>query len=432
MSIGQAEIYKLPVEVWQQVFQYCTEPDTFTVREISMFPMKVPNNMNVNLSHVCRYFRNISLSMPLLWSILDLSHSKAQLDTFLERSLQVNISIIHTGYPLTFSIPLRHANTLEKVHHRIIRVENVLSYHNRLHSIEAYHRMQHLMITGTDAGGFGKNIKETLEYFKDLQTLVWHVTPHSSQDVRFSSQIQYNLTSLRLGSPHQETFILGLLRCCPVLEAVRVWTVGSGRTETEAMVSLPRLKILQVHLEHFDDWLSNIETPPTLESCTLDFRQLVGAIDVGKEWQFWPVSLDLGRHSVSAIIPWLANKPGTLKKLTLTQLRDYGIKIYLKELRWPDGRLSSPSLEELRIACSEAYKKESESDLLELHRSRIKAGLKPLRILWGEKLFPCPSLPEEPPHNPADGADNSTSDHRRAYETSTYPLERSTVTSNST
>jgi hypothetical protein len=432
MSIGQAGVYKLPVEVWQQVFQYCTEPDIFTVREIWMFPMKVPNTMNVNISHVCRYFRNISLSMPLLWSILDLSHSKAQLDTFLERSLQVNISIIHTGYPLTFSIPLRHANTLEKVHHRIVGVENVLSYHNRLHSIEAYHRMKYLMITGTDAGGFGKNIKETLEHFKDLQTLVWHGTSHSSQDFRFSSQIQYNLTSLRLGSPHEETFILGLLRCCPLLETLRVRTVGRGRTETEAMVSLPRLKILQVHLEHFDDWLSNIETPPTIESCTLDFQQLVGAIEVGKEWQFWPVSLDLGRHSVSAIIPWLANKPSTLKKLTLTRLRDYGIKIYLKELKWPDGRLSSPSLEELRIACNEVYKKESEGDLLELYRSRIKAGLQPLRILWGEKPFPCPTLPEDPPHDSANGADISTSDHRCAYEAATCIPERSIFTSNST
>jgi hypothetical protein len=386
MKLGQANVHKLPEELWQQVFQYCTEPDILTAREVWMFPIMVPNTMNVNLSHVCRYFRNISLSMPRMWSVLDLDHSKAQFDAFSERSSQVSVSIIHTKHPRNFSIPPRHASTLERIRHRVIGVGNVLSYLNGLYAIETYYHLQRLMITGTGIGGFGESIKETLERFKDLRILVWHGAPRSRKDLKFSSRTQYNLTNLRLGSQHEETFILGLLRCCPLLETLRVCTVGSGKTDTEAAVSLPHLKVLQVHLEDFDNWLSKIQTPPTLESYTLDFQRLVD-ISTEKEWQFWPVSLDLGRHPASSIIPWLANEPGTLKKLTLTQLQDSIIKDYLDQLKWPDGRLLFPNLEELRIACSEVYKNQNENDLSEIYRSRIKAGLKPLRIAWRDQTL---------------------------------------------
>jgi hypothetical protein len=379
--LRRVDIQRLPVEVWREVFQYCIEPEILYTRQIEALPEILYNDMNIKLSHVCRYFRAIALSMPSLWSTWNLGHAK--LDTFLERSSQLPITIVDKGFP-GWQGRLRNGRILKLVRDRIISFGNSIPFRN-IGEFRRFSNMQHLMINDVGPGGFEENIKQVLKDFKDLKSLVWHNGRCSRMDVKFSSPIRYNLTSLRLGHSYEEPFLLSLLRSCPLLETLHVCTRGNGETETEAMVSLPRLKTLQVTLERFDNWLSKIKGASTLDLCTLDFENF-SDIKFEEEWCFWPVSLDLRRHQPSGIISWLANEPGALKTLTLAHQWNSNIKIYLDELKWPDGRLSCPGLEELRIPFDP---NESKGDLCEIYFSRIEAGLKPLRIFWrGAPLYP--------------------------------------------
>ncbi|PVF94950.1 hypothetical protein CPB86DRAFT_788528 [Serendipita vermifera] len=384
------DVHKFPVDVWQVVFKYCIKPKSFDSREILVFPIKVHSSMNITLSHVCRYFRAMALSTPSLWSTLDLNESKAQFDTFLERSSQAPIAIVDSSYRTRFSIPNRHAETFERIHSRVVAVENPISF-LEISILNVHHNLQELMVTGTGVGGFGENVKQILNDFKRLKTLVWHGVPRSKRDVKFSSTARYNLTSLRLGSPHEETLILGLLRSCPLLESLLVRTVGSGRTAAEATVSLPRLKKLQVHLDNFDHWLSKVQGPRILDSFNVDFEYNTN-VNIDQEWDFWPISLDLGRSLASCFMSWLANEPGILKSLSLTRQLDSGLNMYLENLKPTDGKLPFPNLEELRIPDEGTARYVNENSLFEIYSSRLQAGLKPLRVIWRGKLL-CPLMP---------------------------------------
>ncbi|PVF94980.1 hypothetical protein CPB86DRAFT_800092 [Serendipita vermifera] len=415
-------VRKVPVEIWQAIFVYCAETQDSVHASLSSSPKSPQRSISIVLSHVCRFFRNIALSMPFLWSRLDLSRPIDQFNTFIKRSSQSPLIIYHSNKN-KFTLPPTHTAAFQSIQHRIVRLETPISFHDLIRlQLRNFRNLNHV-VCESDWGPGEHNFKQILDGCKELKSLTWHSSFDYSTTTRFYGPAKYGLTDLSLVLQVEETFVLDFLRCCPFLERVSLQTVGYDGTEGQQMVPLPRLKSLEVSLTHYCGWLLKIQGPRIVDIFCLRSIETLYALTNPFTLPFWVVSLEI-RCDVGSyfILPWLENEPGVLRKLTLSVMPMPKLQDYLSSLKWRGGTMRCAHLEELRLVYERRGRKRSEKDLLEVYSSRRRVGMKPLRIVWGDKVLHSIAVDDNTQHIAHPGSYNNN--HRNCNHVRWISVER--------
>jgi hypothetical protein len=263
---GKVDVNRIPVEIWQLIFEHCTERQDPILESILQTKR---SDMSITLSHVCRLFRSIALSMPSLWSTLDLSLSKEQLSMFIERSLQAPITIDSTN---EFRLLPRHAPAFRSIHNRIVNIKNPIFLEEFLDfELFSCSHLQYLVSGSESVLEDEQNLKRVLDDFKELKSLTWACPFGLWENSSVHFLTRYALTELRVTAVMGETIALDLLRSCPLLERVYLVTTRTIEDENRQKVSLPRLKDLEFSSFQYADWLWKIQGPPVLDKFSIHF-----------------------------------------------------------------------------------------------------------------------------------------------------------------
>ncbi|PVF93506.1 hypothetical protein CPB86DRAFT_108042 [Serendipita vermifera] len=397
----KANISGIPVEIWQEIFVYCTERQDSVYLSLPSSSQTTWKPMNVVLSHVCRLFRNIVLSMPYLWSKLDLGMSIDQLNTFVERSSQLPV-IIDSSKHDRFMVPFKYLSTFQTVQDRIVRINTPVHFDdlNRF-QIQKCRNLRHLVAKSEDWELGEDNLKQVLDDFKELKSLTWHSPFYLSMNIRFSPLTKYGLTTLRVMALLEEAFVMDLLRHCPFLERGSFETAGKGDIQHQEVIPLPRLKSLDFSFAlMYTGWLWKIQGPPILDSFCLRQSDSVYALTDRLSLPFRLLSLEVdGDVSPYFILPWLEEEPGSLRNLTLSGVPIWKLQVYLDSLKRRGDAMTCPQLETLWILSKRRGRKRVEGDLLRIYLSRHRAGLKSLCIVWDDKSLQLVEIDGTTQHN---------------------------------
>jgi hypothetical protein len=414
------DIYRVPIEIWCHIFEeygvkYTLPP---LLPLIWRFTKRSSAINTLVISHVCRYFRQITLAMPSWWSAIDLTRPMAEIKTLLERSSPLPITI--TDVEFSSFHPSRLAATYLAIQKRVTAVDSPVTITD-LKNIQAYRNLKRIMIKGPIQGfwvGKGpgeQRLKPFLDCFQSLQSFWWHHSEshwmndhHIAQNNLISSNKRYSITSLHISANFPETTLLSILRSCPLLEnaTLRAFSHRKGVMESEGTVSLVRLRNFCIQFTGSDRWFDKLQFPPSLESYQFDYSHLHPLPSV-QDRKIWTESLVVGRHRDPDFIPrWLTAEPGILRRLTLMSwlMKDYNACLdYLRVLQTDkSSRAPCPALEEIHIEHYISLVEAPESsdsgfypclDLVsKISSSRVKAGRPALLFTWnGVKV----ELPKE-------------------------------------
>ncbi|PVF93505.1 hypothetical protein CPB86DRAFT_790074 [Serendipita vermifera] len=383
----KVDVSGVPVEIWEEIFLYYTEPQD-SVQLAALSSLKTTRSMNVALSHVCRLFRNIVLSMPSLWTTLDPSLPVARFNAFAERSSQLPITIEDTKH-IRLTVPSTHAQAFQNVQNRIVKIRNPIYFDNLyMFHVQQCRNLQYLISESEDWRRGPDNLKQILRDFKELKSFTWRC-PYYLASTRFSSPINYGLTNLRITSILEEVFVLDLLRSCPLLERGAFQTVGYQASGSEPTVSLPCLKDLDLGFAYmYNGWLWKLQGTPILDVFCFHAKGILHSLTNNLSMPFRLTSLEFhGDVDSDLTLPWLKDEPGVLRSLTLSGIPIQKLRVYLDTLKCKGERLICPQLEEFRFLYKRRRRKRSEGDLWDIYSSRCRAGLKALRIVWGDKFM---------------------------------------------
>ncbi|TFK21600.1 hypothetical protein FA15DRAFT_645343 [Coprinopsis marcescibilis] len=79
--------FHLPPELLSKVFLHCDESSFSETISMQMW-----TRQRLRISHVCRYWRNVALECPKIWSVIDVTSARVT-QAFLERSKQTDLSL---------------------------------------------------------------------------------------------------------------------------------------------------------------------------------------------------------------------------------------------------------------------------------------------------------------------------------------------------
>jgi hypothetical protein len=395
--------HELPVEIWHHIFEECTTyiPRAFTPLSWSFDIPKQRQYFytNIVISHVCRYFREIALSTPALWSTLNLDGPKSELGTFWRRSGQLPITITSLRDNFQVSYP-RHLGTFAAISERIACIDTPIEIEN-CDLIASCKNLKHIMLRGKKYGSLQvHHIGKVLNEFGRLEAIWWTNRPCDRSSP--SLQRKYSLRSLHLAFQVSDTFLLSLLRCCSLLEnlSMRVAHVIDSRTNNlgDQIIHLPHLRDLRFQISGEDSWLCQLDVPPILDH--LEFSYCAPyPVSSSQEWSMGTKSLVLGDYpDLSSMVSWLVSESGVLKTLTL-RMKQTGQKRILQALKADEQQALCPKLEQVHIQFllppkrqrrPPGYRRCDYEDLLyDIFSSRVQAGLPPLRFtLDGEMMVP--------------------------------------------
>jgi hypothetical protein len=396
--------HKFPEEIWRQIFGECVRyiPRALTPLSCSFdIPeQKKHPYTNIAISHVCRHFRYIALSTPVLWSTLNFDGSISEIESFLERSgrLPLTITSIRDSFDQKYS---RYSDIFHFLQKQIVGIDTPVGEYN-FKLIDSCKNLKHLILSDMWGTYLGYSpavlIEEVLDEFKYLENLCWkreHAPPLS-----LSSQKKYPLRSLQLTFKVSDTALLSMVRCCPALEnlSARVETLNS-RTyiQDDVDICLPQLRDLRVQFIGDDLWLCELYVPPILDHLEFDY-DIIYPKSRHRQWNMRTKSLVLGTYfDLESIVSWLASEPKALKTLTLRiEKRDQ--KDILEALKADGQQVLCPKLEHVDICfpLPSTPKSQPPSHIIRDYEeviedviiSRLQAGLPLLRFtLNGEAIM---------------------------------------------
>jgi hypothetical protein len=390
-SATNSNCHKLPVEIWRQIFEECAVhiPRALTSSSLLNAPnildkRKYPYT-NIVISHVCRYFRDIALSTPVLWSTLNLDGPQSELKTFLERSKQLPLTITSIqGYPRFYLI--RNMASFKAISERIVCIDApVDGFASDI--LASCKNLKHVMLKGGMYHHKHHHIERILNDFQFLETIWW--TKISNDPVVTSSENKYTLRSLHLSFGVSDASVLSILQSCPVLESVSAHVLGKRDWEHVKDIHLPRLRELHVQCAGEDSWLCRLDVPQVLDHLEYSYCPPSPYIST-QEWGISTRSLVLGDYfDFESMVSWLAREPEALNILTL-KMEPIKNDMLLTILTANGKRTLCPKLEQVHIQIPLLYKDTKESpdyrrrkdELISyVFSSRKHAGLPPLRFI---------------------------------------------------
>jgi hypothetical protein len=406
-----ANCHNLPVEIWRQIFEESVAhiPRALAPFSAPLDPLEQRRHyyIGISVSHVCRYFRHIALSTPILWSTLNFDSSEIELKTFLERSAQLPLTITSVG-DLFSTVDSQHVGIFKAIAARIVNINSPIE-RGSFEKLKVCKNLKHIMLRG-NSGYEKSNVEIVLNQFESLESLCW--TNAFNETVTLSSQKKYALRSLHLLFRVPDKCLLSILRCCPALETVSAHVIGTTDTEDDQDVRLPRLRDLRVKFSSEDSWLCKLNVPIILDyyefSYHLPFPQ-----SSYHQWDMRMKSLVLGEFfDLPLLVSWLSSEPGFLKTLTLSlQFRPDQRRV-LQALKADGTRTLCPQLEEVRIQyllpldqlerVPDYTRSDYEELFYDIYSSRAQAGLPPLRFIWnGVVVVPKQRVVAEPESEPS-------------------------------
>jgi hypothetical protein len=424
------DIHMVPVEIWRQIFEDIGIRHSLQALTPLTWPFNAQSKTSsrpvvLSISRVCRYFRQITLAMPVWWSAIDLTRSMPEIKTFLERSASVPLTITNIRFSLFQSQQL--ASTYLSLKERIVAIDTPVDFSDLI-SIRYCRNLRHLMVQGALAKYWTSTSRyydgsETfvplLDHFESLQTLWWHYPQYNEiVDILISSNTKCTLTSLHISVALSDTSLLSLLRCCPMLEnaSLNSYSHGTQNLENERVVRLTHLRNFWIEFNAEDRWFGKLEFQSTLQSFHFNYR-FANQYPVTQKLNVWTESLIMGSHPDPGFVAsWLATEPGVLKRLTfISKLMVY--RTALTDYLWAldvdkNSQVPCSQLEEVCIEHEFSPLTEFpslESDLVEYRNiisrvsaSRVKVGRPPLRLMWnGKVVYPelnkgsIPTRPQE-------------------------------------
>ncbi|PVF94949.1 hypothetical protein CPB86DRAFT_828246 [Serendipita vermifera] len=403
IMLSSTNIYKLPVEIWRQIFEECV---AHTPRALIPLPwsdrspkQRMHLYTNVAISHVCRHFRQIALLTSALWSTLNLDGTASELGTFLERSGEQPLTItsmrelFRKGY-------MRHHDLFEAIAGRVVNIDTLVNWDN-FKDIRICTNLRHIMLRGSEYAPQDSNVEAILDQFGFLQTLWWANV--SDDPIILSPPKMYCLSSLHFSFRMVDTTLLSILRCCPALKSLAVHVLGGEAMLEGEDIHLPHLKNLQIQFAEEDSWISKLHTPPVLDVCHYKYS-LPYSNPTSLHFPLGMKSLLLGDYfDLSGMVSRLEEEPGILKSLTLAITYQTDLKRLLKTLSSP---ILCPQLEEVnvqyivpfaRLDRPAGYRRGDYEKLLnDIIASRGQADLPPLRFTWNQKLIVLGEVTPEP------------------------------------
>jgi hypothetical protein len=406
-----ATCHRLPVETWRQIFEECVIRQVPRALTPFSWAVTLPKQRehpytNVMISHVCRYFRHIALSTPILWSTLNLDGSVSEIEAFLGRSEQLPLTItsirdtFHKSYP-------RHSNTFATISQRVVSIDTPVEV-GSLHRIPSCKSLKSVMLRDGEVWHHSNlDTKRVLNEFESLDTLWW--TSISDHPITPSLQKQYSLRFLHLTFRVSRTFILSILQCCPLLENVsaRVYTYNFHGTNTQddEDIHLTRLRDFRVEFTGEDSWLCKLKIPQVLDHFEFSYCHPYPSSSY-QQWNVGMKSLTLrGYFDLSSMVSWLARAPGTLKVLAL-KMSEPNQKGILEALKADGQQILCPQLEQVHIWVSHLFKHQRrppiheiydfEEIIYDLSSSRTQVGLPPLQFtIDGKAVVPKKKVARE-------------------------------------
>jgi hypothetical protein len=397
-SAINANCRKLPVEIWCQIFE---ESVILIPRVLLPFSMSFDPHekgkyyyTNIAISHVCRYFRHIALSAPVLWSTLNLDGSETELKTFLKRSAQLPLTV--TCRESYFNLPYpRHFDLFVAIAPRIVNIDTPVK-HESLLLLQVCRNLKHIMLRG-GLGHQQPNVENVLAQFPSLETLWW--TKATNRDLKPLSKKIYPLRSLRLSFKVSDEYFRSILRCCPALEHISAHVIGTENTQEDQIIRLSRLLDLRVQFYGEDSWFCKLDIPGILDCYEFSYHTPYPELGF-HQWDIQMESLVLGEYfNLPLLVSWLGRDPGVLKTLTLLLKFQSDQNQILKALEVDGTRILCPQLEEVHIQYGVPFEqlptgKDYEELFHNIYSSRVEVRLPRLQFTWnGIVIFPRP-MPE--------------------------------------
>jgi hypothetical protein len=395
-STTNASCHKLPVEIWRQIFEACVAHIPRAHDPLSSL-LENPEQRkhpytNIAISHVCRYFRHIALSTPVLWSTLNLDGPASEMDTFMERSEQLPLTItslkgcFYTGY-------LRYPHMFATISERVVNIDTRVDDVGLKYAASCKN-LKRIIVDENDDWYSDVCVERVLDEFEFLETL--HYTRINSESLSFSSQKRYRLRSVHLTFTVPDSFLLSLFECCPALEYVSAHVIGTRIPPDDHRVRLPRLRDLRLAISREDSWASKIDVPQILDHLEFGYSLHYPKYTYQK-WDMRTKSLELGDYlDLESMVSWLARETGALKTLTLRMQQKDQEKI-LEAFKANKKRAICPKLEQIHILSrlppkhshrlSDYTACDYEKIIFDIFSSRIQAGLPPLRFTLNEEVI---------------------------------------------
>jgi hypothetical protein len=384
-----ANCHELPVEIWRQIFEESVMhiprallplSTSFDVPEKSKY-----HYTNIAISHVCRYFRHIALSTPILWSTLNFDGSATELKTFLKRSAQLPLTFTSSESYFNPTYP-RHFDLFVAIAPRIVNIDIPVEREN-LRIIEICKNLRHIMLRGS-SGYRQSNVETVLKEFESLETIWW--TDAHNEIIRLSSRKRYLLHSLHLSFEVSDKYLLSILQCCPALENVSAHVIGTETIQDNQDFRLSRLRDLRVRFSGEDSWLCKLDIPVILDHYEFSYHLPHPKFGV-HQWDMQMKSLVLGAYfNLPLLVSWLAREPGVLRTLTLSLQFRTDQKRILQALKADCTRMLCPQLEQVHIRYSLPFeqlpwlptRRDYKELFYDIYSSRLEFGLPPLRFTW--------------------------------------------------
>jgi hypothetical protein len=177
---GRRDIVRIiPFELWCRIFEECGVKPTLRGLIPGYWEQELlrKESMTLSISHVCQYFRQITLAMPIWWSASDMTRPVPLIETFLERSAQLPVIVTNMDFGLDQSPQLGSIYPI--LERRILAIDIPVPF-SGLMDILRYKNLKHLMIKGSLIPGSQhtttvgpSNLGPLLDHFECLQSIWW-------------------------------------------------------------------------------------------------------------------------------------------------------------------------------------------------------------------------------------------------------------------
>lgn len=252
---SQAAIHRLPFELLSKIFVLHLSLEANSSQEQDKPPLG-----GLLVSHICAYWRSVSLGTPVLWTNIDSRRHAALNQLFLERSRDRTLTV-----SVGIDCDTKFCGLLTKDISRVCEFRTTEHRNKHPTSITDAFRMLLSRSSSVESVAITCHFMSRPSHFTDKPIVdfallpnlkILHLECFTALPMALSEPTALTHLTLRCNMTNKRLFVsnvLGFLICCPLLEVLYIdCTYIADRTVqqvdyTRAKVRLPRLKRLAIH-----------------------------------------------------------------------------------------------------------------------------------------------------------------------------------------